>query len=79
MNASLPGLSVSPNVTRTRALDRVLLWGHYVIPQWHVKVDRIAFWDKFGYPDVVPDDGVQVDTWWVDSEREAALSKRARR
>jgi microcin C transport system substrate-binding protein len=52
-------------VARTRALDRVLLWNHYVVPQWHLGLDRIAWWDKFGMPDVVPAGGVQPMTWWV--------------
>ncbi|WP_043745649.1 extracellular solute-binding protein [Paramagnetospirillum magneticum] len=52
-------------VARTRALDRVLLWNHYVIPQWHLGLDRLVWWDKFGMPDTVPASGVQVMTWWV--------------
>lgn len=52
-------------VARTRALDRVLLWNHYVIPQWHLGLDRIVWWDKFGMPDSVPANGVQLMTWWV--------------
>ena len=35
-------------VARTRALDRVLLWGHYVIPHWHIRAFRVVYWDKFG-------------------------------
>ena len=38
-------------VTATRALDRVLLWGHYVIPHWHSRTFRVAYWDKFDRPD----------------------------
>ena len=60
-------------VARTRALDRVLQWGHWVIPQWHVAHDRIAWWDKFGMPETVPLLGVQTDTWWIDPVRRAAL------
>jgi microcin C transport system substrate-binding protein len=52
-------------VARTRALDRVLLWNHYVIPQWHLGRDRLVWWDKFGMPDKVPAAGVQLMTWWV--------------
>ncbi|EME70156.1 ABC-type oligopeptide transport system, periplasmic component [Paramagnetospirillum caucaseum] len=52
-------------VARTRALDRVLLWNHYVIPQWHLGLDRLVWWDKFGMPDKVPSSGVQPMTWWV--------------
>ncbi|CAA7619126.1 putative oligopeptide transporter subunit; periplasmic-binding component of ABC superfamily transporter [Magnetospirillum sp. LM-5] len=52
-------------VTRTRALDRVLLWNHYVVPQWHIPYDRVAFWDKFGMPKSVPMKGWQMHTWWM--------------
>lgn len=52
-------------VDRTRALDRVLLWNHYVIPHWHMIVDRVAYWDKFGMPGTVPSQGVQFNSWWA--------------
>ena len=52
-------------VARTRALDRVLLWNHYVIPHWYLGRDRLVWWDKFGRPAVTPADGVQLFSWWV--------------
>ncbi len=63
-------------VARTRALDRVLLWNEYVVPNWYIDSDRIAYWDKFGKPSVVPKDGVQIDAWWVDPAKAALLDKR---
>ncbi|MFO1371019.1 MAG: extracellular solute-binding protein [Candidatus Competibacteraceae bacterium] len=63
-------------VARVRALDRVLQWNFLVIPHWHIPYDRVAFWDKFGYPAVTPLQGVQLDAWWVDPAREAALAER---
>lgn len=54
-------------VARTRALDRVLLWNHYVIPQWHLGSNRLAYWDKFGMPAVVPMKGYQITSWWSKS------------
>jgi len=51
-------------VARCRALDRVLLWNHYVIPQWYLGVDRVAWWDKFGRPDIVPASGIRPLAWW---------------
>ena len=51
-------------VHATRALDRVLLWGHYVIPQWHLNSFRIAYWDKFRRPPISPDYSLGFDTWW---------------
>ncbi len=41
-------------VAATRALDRVLLWNHYVVPQWFVPYSRIAYWDKFEHPKSIP-------------------------
>jgi len=63
-------------VTRVRALDRVLQWNYLVIPHWHLPYDRIAFWDKFGYPAVTPLQGVQLNAWWIDPAKAAALGQR---
>lgn len=52
-------------ITRTKVLDRILLQGYYVIPQWHLPKDRIAYWKKLGHPEVFPDSGVDLDTWWL--------------
>lgn len=57
-------------VTATRALDRVLLWGHYVIPQWHLAVQRIAYWHQLKRPVVTPKSGVSLDTWWMEKTPE---------
>jgi microcin C transport system substrate-binding protein len=48
-----------------RALDRVLLWEHYVIPNWHSGFFRIAYWDKFGMPKVTPKYNLGFDSWWA--------------
>ena len=61
-------------VARTRALDRVLLWGHYVIPNWHIRVDRLLFWDKFDRPQVVPTNGTSTNFWWFDDAKAATLA-----
>ena len=37
-------------VNSTRALDRALLWGHYVIPHWHINYYRLSYWNKFSRP-----------------------------
>ena len=63
-------------VARTHALDRVLQWGHWLIPNFHTSVDRVAYWDKFSRPAVTPKQGVQVDAWWVDPAKEASLAQR---
>lgn len=61
----------------TRALDRVLLWNHFVIPQFHITSYRIAYWDMFGRPALMPEYGLgfNEDTWWVDPGRARALGR----
>jgi microcin C transport system substrate-binding protein len=57
-------------VAATKALDRVLLWNHYVVPMWHVPYERVARWDRFGRPDKLPDYSIGFPTiWWWDEER----------
>jgi microcin C transport system substrate-binding protein len=56
------------------ALDRVLLWNYYVIPQWYYDAFRIAYWDKFDRPAMTPKYGLGlIDTWWYDSDKAAKL------
>jgi microcin C transport system substrate-binding protein len=67
-------------VNRVHALDRVLLAGYYVIPNWHFPYFRVASWDKFGRPNVAPPYGLAIDSWWVDPAKAAALdAKRQQR
>lgn len=62
-------------VAATRALDRVLLWNFYVVPQYHRSVVWLAYWNKFGMPDKQPDYiGPDIESWWIDPAREAALA-----
>lgn len=63
-------------ISASRALDRMLLWNFYVIPQWHIRSYRIAYWDRFGRPDLSPKYALGfIDTWWVDTKKDAALEK----
>ena len=55
-------------VTAARALDRVLLWGWYVVPQWHLQSVRVAWWNRFGFNDVPVRSGVAFNSWWVDRQ-----------
>lgn len=59
-----------------RALDRVLLWEHYVIPHFHTKIFRVAFWDFLKHPEATPPYSLGFETWWVDAEKLQALQKR---
>jgi microcin C transport system substrate-binding protein len=63
-------------VIATRALDRVLLWKFLVVPHFHIAKDRIAYWNKFGQPSVIPRQGVQFSAWWVDPDADKKLTKK---
>ena len=56
-------------ISATKALDRFLLFGYYVVPHWHIQNFRIAYWDKFGQPKINPKYDLGIDTWWYDSKR----------
>jgi microcin C transport system substrate-binding protein len=65
-------------VAATKALDRVLLWNHYVVPQWTYGKARSARWDRFGRPDPLPKYGVSgfPTVWWWDAEKAAKVGGR---
>ncbi|GAH98339.1 unnamed protein product [marine sediment metagenome] len=65
-------------IHRTRALDRVLLWGHYIIPQWHISNYRVAYWDKFATPKIRPKYSLGLNSWWINPRLEASLDDRKR-
>ncbi|MHA2938810.1 extracellular solute-binding protein [Vibrio sp. RC27] len=60
------------------ALDRVLTWNFYIIPQWYISQYRVATWDKFERPDVMPKYDLGIDTWWVSQEKAAKLPEKRR-
>ena len=62
-------------INHTRALDRVLLWGYYVIPNWHIKTWRVAYWNHIGHPDVSPKYDIGIDTWWIKPGVTPAVSE----
>ena len=73
-------------VAATKALDRVLLWNHFVVPQWTYGKMRTARWDRFGRPESCPNTASAFPTiWWWDADtrrqdgtRSADLSRRER-
>lgn len=65
-------------VASTRALDRVLLKGHYVIPHWYSPVTRVAYWDKFDRAPIDPRYGIDLNAWWVDPARAQRVATRQR-
>jgi len=56
-------------ITISRALDRVLLWNYYVIPQWHISAYRVLYWDMFDQPKQKPKYSLGFDTWWVNQNK----------
>lgn len=61
-------------IDHCRALDRVLLWGYYVIPNWHIKTSRVAYWNHIGHPKVSPKYDIGIDTWWIKPDVTPAVS-----
>jgi microcin C transport system substrate-binding protein len=61
-----------------KALDRVLLWNHYVVPQWAYSKMRTARWDRFGHPDPLPKYGMSAfpNLWWTDADKIAKVGSR---
>jgi microcin C transport system substrate-binding protein len=66
-------------VAATRALDRVLLWNHYVVPQWNYPNDRTARWDRFDRPGTLPEYGRSgfPTVWWWDAAKAARAGLRS--
>jgi microcin C transport system substrate-binding protein len=66
-------------VAATKALDRVLLWNFYVVPQWTYGKVRSARWDRFGRPDKMPEYGLAAfpTIWWWDAEKAAKVPQRS--
>jgi microcin C transport system substrate-binding protein len=60
-------------IAHTRALDRVLQYGYYMIPNFHLAAFWVAYWDKFRRPEISPKYGIGLDTWWVDPKAEQAI------
>jgi microcin C transport system substrate-binding protein len=65
-------------VAATKALDRVLLWNNYVVPQWTYGKVRTARWDRFGRPKVLPKYAASgfPTVWWWDAEKAAKVGSR---
>jgi microcin C transport system substrate-binding protein len=79
VDALIDKIIFAPNrdalVTACRALDRVLLWNAYVVPQWYAPYERIAYWNKFGAPDPLPKMSDGFPTVWWSTQTAKAASK----
>src|SRR5690606_6884396 len=68
----------SEHRSAARALDRVLMWNYYFIPQWYKSSHFIAYWNKFGRPDAEKPgfDRAVLQSWWYDAEKAEDLARR---
>lgn len=66
-------------VAACKAMDRVLLWNFYVVPQFTYGFERYARWDRFSHPEPLPQYGVSgfPTLWWWDADKAAKIGKRA--
>jgi microcin C transport system substrate-binding protein len=66
-------------VAASKALDRVLLWNFYVVPQWTYGKQRTARWDRFGRPQTMPKYGAAAfpTVWWWDAAKAAKVPQRS--
>jgi microcin C transport system substrate-binding protein len=62
--------------TACKALDRALIWSHYLVPMWYAPNERTARWDRFGKPNKLPDYALGFPTiWWWDEEKARKVKK----
>lgn len=66
-------------VAATHALDRVLLWNFYLVPQFTYGFSRYARWDRFSHAEPLPKYGRSglPALWWYDAEKAARIGKRS--
>jgi microcin C transport system substrate-binding protein len=69
-------------VAATRALDRILLWNHYLVPQWYAPMEWVAMWDMFRGPARMPTHAPAtsrfLQVWWHDSAAAERLAQARR-
>jgi microcin C transport system substrate-binding protein len=74
----ITGLVNAPNraslIAHVHALDRVLQYGYYLIPNFHNTAFWVAYWDKFRRPAIAPKYGIGLDSWWVDQTAATTLA-----
>jgi microcin C transport system substrate-binding protein len=66
-------------VAATKALDRVLLWNYYVVPNWSYPFVRSARWDRFSHPETMPKyaEPAFPTIWWFDPDKAAKVPQRS--
>ena len=63
-------------IIASKALDRVLLWNYYVIPQWHISAYRVLYWDIFDKPKIRPKYSLATNTWWIDAIKSDKINEK---
>lgn len=67
-------------ITACHALDRVLLWNYYMIPQWHLPAFRVAYVDKFERKEPLPKyNSLSIMNWWINEEKEKSINSMLKR
>jgi microcin C transport system substrate-binding protein len=62
-------------IAASRALDRVLLWNHYLVPQFFAPNERIAYWNKYSHPTPLPTRSIGFpQVWWYDEAKASKLA-----
>ncbi|MGO4715937.1 extracellular solute-binding protein [Bradyrhizobium sp. 2TAF24] len=83
VDALIERIIYAPNraelVAACKALDRVLLWNFYVVPQFTYGFQRYARWDRFSHPEPMPKYGISgfPTLWWYDETKAAKIGKRS--
>ncbi|MBV8890287.1 MAG: ABC transporter substrate-binding protein [Alphaproteobacteria bacterium] len=76
----IEGLIAAPDraslVVYCHALDRVLQYGYYVVPNFHTSDFWVAYWDKYKRPQISPKYGLGLETWWVDPNAEKTVEEK---
>jgi microcin C transport system substrate-binding protein len=53
-----------------KALDRVLLWQHYIIPNWYLNYHRLAYRNRFAFV-TTPPYTLGLSSWWLKPSEKA--------
>ncbi|WP_017938420.1 extracellular solute-binding protein [Zestomonas thermotolerans] len=64
LNHLLAAQSRDEQIAAARALDRVLLWEHYSIPNWHLNNHRLAYRNRFAFV-TTPPYTLGLRAWWL--------------
>ena len=63
-------------ITACKAMDRVLMWNHYVVPMWYKPADWVAYWRRVKHPEKMPGYALGYpDIWWFDAKADEELKK----